>query len=70
VISGDDLESTVLRVDRGTGIADGRDAVVSGGVWASYLHLHALATPRWADGFLRLVGQHAAERAGSVTAWA
>jgi cobyrinic acid a,c-diamide synthase len=69
VLSGEDAELTVLDVERGTGIGDGRDGIVKGRVWASYLHLHALATPRWAEGFLRLAGQHALERAGSAVAW-
>ena len=31
---------------------------------------YALATPRWAEGFLELAAQHAVERAGSAVAWA
>lgn len=30
-----------MRLDRGTGIADGRDGVVAGNMLASYVHLHA-----------------------------
>ena len=40
----------------------------SGRVFASYLHLHAGATPGWADGFLSLAAQFAAERGGSTAA--
>jgi len=40
--------STVCAVLRGTGCLEGRDAVVTGNTWASYTHLHALATPDWA----------------------
>jgi cobyrinic acid a,c-diamide synthase len=68
LVAGGDLDRTVLTVERGTGSGDGRDGIVKGRVWASYLHLHALATPRWAEGFLRLAAQHAAERAGSEVA--
>jgi cobyrinic acid a,c-diamide synthase len=39
---------TVCEVRRGTGCFPGRDAVVVNNVWASYTHLHALATPEWA----------------------
>ena len=55
---------TVLTVERGSGVGDGRDGIVKGRVWASYLHLHALATPRWAEGFLGLAAQHAANVPG------
>lgn len=56
---GEDLENTVLSLERGVGTGQGRDGIVRGTVWASYLHLHALATPTWADGFLRQVRDRA-----------
>jgi cobyrinic acid a,c-diamide synthase len=59
-------QNSVLRVERGTGIGGQRDGIVDGRVWASYLHLHAGATPGWADGFLSLAAQFAAEREGSA----
>jgi len=65
-VSGSDREHTVLRVERGTGIGDSRDGITNGRVFASYLHLHAGATPGWADGFLSLAAQFAAERGGSA----
>jgi cobyrinic acid a,c-diamide synthase len=65
-VAGDDLEHTVLSVERGCGVGDARDGIVKGSVWASYLHLHALATPRWAEGFLNMAACHAAERSGSA----
>ena len=42
--------ASALRLERGTGVGGGRDGFVSGTVWASYLHLHALGTPEWARG--------------------
>jgi len=66
LVSGSDREHTVLRVERGTGIGDSRDGITNGRVFASYLHLHAGATPGWADGFLSLAAQFAAERGGSA----
>jgi len=39
---------TATSVLRGTGCLPGRDAVVTGNVWAAYTHIHALATPEWA----------------------
>jgi len=68
LVSGSDRDHGVLRVDRGTGIGDKRDGITKGRVFASYLHLHAGATPGWADGFLTLAGQFAAERDGSTAA--
>jgi cobyrinic acid a,c-diamide synthase len=68
LVSGSDREHSVLRVERGTGIGDSRDGITKGRVFASYLHLHAGATPGWADGFLSLSAQFAAERGGSTAA--
>jgi len=70
VIDGSDRGRTVLAVRRGTGLGDGRDGVVRGRVWTSYLHLHSLATPTWADGFLDLAVGFAGEQVGAATAWA
>ena len=44
--------STACAVLRGTGCGGGRDAVVSGNVWAAYTHLHALASPEWAQAII------------------
>jgi cobyrinic acid a,c-diamide synthase len=68
LVSGADRDNSVLRVERGTGIGDNRDGISSGRVFASYLHLHAGASPGWADGFLSLAAQYAAERDGSTAA--
>ena len=67
IVSGDDRKNNLLRLERGTGIGDGRDGIIKGRVLASYLHLHARATPEWADGFLALASQYAKER-GNPTA--
>jgi cobyrinic acid a,c-diamide synthase len=69
VVDGEDRGGTVLAVGRGEGIGSGRDGIVRGRVWASYLHLHALGEPAWADGFLRLARDFAGERAGTTAAW-
>jgi cobyrinic acid a,c-diamide synthase len=45
---------TVLGLERGTGIGEGRDGIVCGNVWGSYLHVHALGTPAWAPALAAL----------------
>jgi len=47
------LPPTACAVQRGTGCGGGRDAVVVNRVWASYTHLHALATPEFVEGMIR-----------------
>jgi cobyrinic acid a,c-diamide synthase len=62
------LRATVVRLERGTGLGRGRDGVVQGRVWASYLHLHALGTPAWAPGLATLARRHQQERLGVAAA--
>ena len=45
--------TTVCAVRRGIGSFNGRDAVLVNNIWASYTHVHAEATPQWAQGLLR-----------------
>ncbi len=54
-------EALAFKMNRGVGIADGRDGVVKGNVLATYTHIHALGTPAWAAGLIA----RARERAGS-----
>jgi cobyrinic acid a,c-diamide synthase len=51
--------ASACEVRRGTGCFEGRDAAIIGNVWASYTHLHALATPEWASGLLAAARQFA-----------
>jgi len=44
---------TIFGVKRGVGTGDGRDGLIYKNVVASYLHLHALASPAWIEGLLR-----------------
>ncbi len=67
IVDGKDGDSAVLGLDRGVGIGGGRDGIVKGSVWASYLHLHATGEPAWADGLLELASSYASSRAA---AWA
>ena len=71
VAGGNDLQHAIGALERGTGFGKGRDAIVKGSVWASYLHVHALGQPSWADGFLRLARTYRERPAdGSQAAWA
>lgn len=45
--------ATAYAVERGNGCFDKRDGLVYKNVLASYAHLHALATPQWANGVIR-----------------
>jgi cobyrinic acid a,c-diamide synthase len=53
--------ATACAVVRGSGCGKGRDAVLVANVWASYTHLHALATPQWATGLLSAARSYAAQ---------
>jgi len=52
LVAGGAGPDTACAVRRGVGVAAGRDAIVTANVWASYTHVHAQATPEWADGLL------------------
>lgn len=66
IIDGDDAKHTVLSVERGYGTGNGRDGIVCGNIWASYLHLHALSTSDWALNILDLAAAHAAARSAAT----
>lgn len=69
VRGGSDRARTVVALDRGAGVGDRRDGVVRGAVWASYLHLHALSLPQWAEGVAEAARRFAAS-SGAQPAWA
>lgn len=52
---------TVYRVLRGTGTGQGQDGLRRANTVASYLHLHALGTPRWAKGLVAAARRHASD---------
>jgi cobyrinic acid a,c-diamide synthase len=58
IIPEGDPPSTACSVKRGVGSYRGRDGIISNNVWASYVHLHALATPQWAAGLLGAARRH------------
>ncbi len=61
ILPGLPLPPAACAVERGTGCYEARDGIVAGRVWASYTHLHALATPEWAAGLVRAARQFAGE---------
>ena len=69
IVGGTASDAAVGDVRRGVGIGGGRDGIVVGRVWASYLHVHASATPGWADGFLASAAGHSAEVTQPAAAW-
>ena len=47
-----DIRSS-LAVSRGCGCFNGRDGLIYKNVFASYIHVHALATPEWVSGMIK-----------------
>ncbi|MDD2904207.1 MAG: hypothetical protein PHU44_17405 [Syntrophales bacterium] len=47
-------ENLVFQVNRGTGLGGQREGLVFQNVLATYTHLHALGSPEWAAGIVRL----------------
>jgi cobyrinic acid a,c-diamide synthase len=60
IAAGAQLPETVLSVERGVGLGQGRDGLAVGNVVATYLHLHALGTPEWAPALVRAALERAA----------
>lgn len=54
---------TALGLESGTGLGGGRDGLVLGRVFASYVHLFAPGTPEWAPALVRVARQARASRA-------
>jgi cobyrinic acid a,c-diamide synthase len=59
-------ENLAFRVDRGQGVAGGRDGVIGNNVLATYTHVHALGTPAWAKGLVEAARRWRARRANSL----
>jgi cobyrinic acid a,c-diamide synthase len=62
ILPGTDLPNTACAVRRGVGCYHGRDGMIMANLWASYTHLHALATPEWARGLLNAARRFAGTR--------
>ncbi len=54
IVSESEQIRTIYRVNRGQGCFDRRDGLIHRNVLASYLHLHALGVPSWAEKFVNL----------------
>ena len=62
ILPGSIPPSTACAVRRGVGCCQARDGVIMGNLWASYTHLHALATPEWASGLLNAARRFASQK--------
>jgi len=62
VVHNSALVLTALSLQTGTGIGDGRDGIVVGNVFASYLHLFAPGAPEWAPALVRVAREARARR--------
>ncbi|SPE28148.1 Cobyrinic acid A,C-diamide synthase [Acidobacteriia bacterium SbA2] len=63
ILPGSDQPNTACAVRRGVGCCHDRDGVIVGNSWASYTHLHALATPEWTQGLLNAARRFAKQKA-------
>lgn len=63
ILLGDDHPPTACKVKRGTGCYAGREGIIMENVWASYTHVHAAATPEWAEAFLSVAREFSNIRA-------
>lgn len=58
---GDAPGEHAFAVQRGTGLGEAQDGLIKGHGVASYAHIHALATPDWAPGFMDQVRKNTLE---------
>jgi cobyrinic acid a,c-diamide synthase len=49
---------TAFKVTRGTGLGNERDGLMHKKTIASYLHIHAMGTPEWAEGLIAAANNH------------
>jgi cobyrinic acid a,c-diamide synthase len=61
-----DEPPTACAVERGGGCFPGRDGVCVRNVWASYMHIHALGVPAWAEGLVQAAANYKAGRQVAV----
>lgn len=54
--------ASALTLEKGTGMGQGRDGLIQGNVWASYLHIFAPSVPQWAPRFTALAAAYRRQR--------
>ena len=61
-VCGGDLEGTLLRLERGKGMGERRDALLAHATWGSYTHIFAPAVPTWAPAVVAMARAWRARR--------
>jgi cobyrinic acid a,c-diamide synthase len=69
-LSGPPEVDTVLAMERGVGVGQGRDGIKLGNVVATYTHLHALGVPEWAPSVVQAARGFAAPAPECAVAFA
>ncbi|MFZ1984277.1 MAG: cobyrinic acid a,c-diamide synthase, partial [Desulfatitalea sp.] len=60
--TGGDSLATAFKMERGSGLLDGRDALCRHNVLATYTHIHALGTPQWAPALVAKAREYRSSR--------
>ena len=70
IVPGDETPGLALGIRRGAGSISGRDGLVEGNVFASWIHVHALGVPEWAPALVARARAFQSQRStcGSRTA--
>jgi len=58
IVAGSGQPKSIYDVRRGSGCFPGRDGLIFNNVLASYMHIHAVGTPQWADNFVQLAKEY------------
>ncbi|MFU2208439.1 cobyrinate a,c-diamide synthase [Solidesulfovibrio sp. C21] len=57
-----DPEAFTLAMERGVGMHEGHDGLLTGNTFAAYTHIHAEGAPHWAPNFVAAARRYAAQR--------
>ncbi len=58
IVEGHPELRTAFSLSRGIGCFDKRDGLLSGNVFAGYMHIHAVSCPEWVEGIIRCARNH------------
>jgi cobyrinic acid a,c-diamide synthase len=58
IVNSAELRESAFSMRRGHGIDDRSDGLIYKNVLATYTHLHALGTPQWAEGLVRMAREY------------